>query len=387
MKYDFVNPPSRKGSDCYKYDYVKGDLPMWVADMDFQTAPEIREALIKRVEHGIFGYSIVPEAWNAAYVSFYKDLFNWEINPKDLVFALGVVPILSSSVRALTKAGDNVVIMPPVYNIFYNSIINNKRNPLEVPLVEKEGRYYLDFGAIESAFSRPETSLCIFCNPGNPSARIWSKEEINVLASLARKHNVIVLSDEIHGPITRPGTPYVPFLNAKEDNKDVAFAAISPTKAFNLAGIHTAAMVCPNKEIREKVERQLNTDEVAEPNAFSCVAAISAFNEGREWLKQCNELLFSNRDYAFKFIKENLPSLRAYEGDATYLLWVDCSNVDKEEKRLLTYLEEKCGLVFNGGSHYGKGGEGHFRINLACPRAKLEEGLKRLKQGLEDYAL
>ena len=385
MKYDFENPPSRKGTNCYKYDYVKGDLPMWVADMDFVTAPEIIEALRERVEHGIYGYATIPSSWKKAYKDYYQERYQWSFEEEDIVFALGVVAILSSSVRALTNVGDNVVILPPVYNIFYNSVVNNKRKVLEVPLVERDGHFLVDFGSVEAAFALPETSLCILCNPGNPTARIWSKEELNEFAALARKYNVVILSDEIHGLLTRPGKEYVPFLKAGEHNEDVGFAAISPTKAFNLAGIHTAALVCPSKAIKAKVERQLNTDEVAEPNVFSCVAAEAALTQGKQWLEQCREVLFSNRDYATAFIKENIPGLIPYEGDATYLLWVDHKRVEPDSEKLCQYLEEKEGLVFNVGPHYGKGGEGHLRINLACPRARLEEGLRRLKEGVDSY--
>ncbi|MBQ9457260.1 MAG: PatB family C-S lyase [Bacilli bacterium] len=385
MKYDFSNPPSRRGTSCYKWDSFPGDYQMWVADMDFATAPEIIAAIKARVEHGIYGYAKIPEEWTASYQSFYRDEYQWEIPGEALVFALGVVPILSSSVRALTEAGDNVVILPPVYNIFYNSIVNNKRNVLEVPLVEREGQFYIDFGGIEAAFAQPKTKLCIFCNPGNPVARIWNAQELNELAALAKKYGVIILSDEIHGLVTRPGIPYQPFLTAKKENEEVGFAAISPTKAFNLAGIHTAALVCPNPAIRAKVERQLNTDEVAEPNVFSTVASIAALNQGREWLKQCKEVLFANRDLATAFINDQIPGLYAYGGDATYLLWVNCKDVEPNAEKLLAYLSSTQGLVFNDGAHYGKGGEGHFRINLACPTSRLKEALERLKRGIETY--
>ena len=384
MKYDFENPPSRKGTDCYKWDLFGVPHPMWVADMDFKTAPEIISALRKRVDHGIYGYAIIPDSWRQAYVDFYLRRYGWDFNAKDVVFSLGVVPILSSSVRALTKEGDNVVIMPPVYNIFYNSIYNNNRNALEVPLVDRDGVYYIDFGQIEAAFASPKTTLCILCNPGNPTARIWSKEELNELAALARKHHVIILSDEIHGAVTRPGKKYVPFL-ADKRNEDIAFAAVSPTKAFNLAGLHTAALVCPNDEIKTKVERQLNTDEVAEPNVFSCIAAETAFNEGEAWLDECLRVLFDNRDFATSYINKEIPGLKAYEGDATYLLWVDCSEVEPDAALLLKYIETKKGIVFNDGLHYGQGGQGHFRINLACPKKHLRETLALLKEAIEDY--
>ncbi len=385
MKYDFLNPPSRKGTSCYKWDFFEGDMPMWVADMDFQTAPEVIEALKKRVEHGIYGYAITPPSWAKAYQDFYHDIYHWDFPTEAVVFSLGVVPILSSSVRALTKVGDNVVIMPPVYNIFYNSIRNNGRNIYEVPLKENGDRYDFDYEGLEKAFALESTSLCILCNPGNPTARIWEKEELLALGKLAKKYNVIILSDEIHGPLTRPGKLYVPFLSVDPSFEEFSFTALSPTKAFNLAGIHTAALIAPNKELRAKVERQLNTDEVAEPNVFSCVASTTAFNQGRQWLEELREVLFTNRDIATKYINENIPLLRAYPGDATYLLWVDCGLLEQDSKKLLDYLSKEDGLIFNDGNSYGQGGEHHFRINLACPTAQLEKALKRLHEAVNKY--
>ena len=358
---------------------------MWVADMDFQTAPEIVSALSKRVDHGIYGYAMIPPSWAKAYQDFFHDIYHWDFASEAVVFALGVVPILSSSVRALTEVGDNVVIMPPVYNIFYNSIRNNKREILEVPLLDKGDRYDFDFDGLAKAFALPKTKLCILCNPGNPTARIWSKEELTKLAKLAKENNVIILSDEIHGPLTRPNKLYVPFLSIDPSFASFSYAAVAPTKAFNLAGLHTAAMICPDEALRKKVERQLNTDEVAEPNIFSCIASTTALNQGREWLDQCREVLFDNRDFAYSYIKDEIPGLEPYPGDATYLLWVKCDQVEKNEKALCEYLEKEEGLVFNQGSSYGSGGEGYIRINVACPRARLEEGLRRLKEGVKKY--
>lgn len=202
--------------------------------------------------------------------------------------------------------------------------------------------------------------------------------------ALAKKHHVIVLSDEIHGPITRPGHPYVPMLSLPGAS-EVAYSAISPTKAFNLAGIHTAAIVIPNPEIRKKVERQINTDEVAEPNVFSCVASTAAMNEGREWLDAMNEYVFANRDYAVSYIEKEIPALRPIHGDATYLLWVDCREICDDSREFLAFLREKTGLFLSNGEAYGKGGNGFIRINLAAPRSIVEDGLRRLKEGVEAY--
>lgn len=372
---------NRRHTNSIKWDVGEDELPMWVADMDFKAPPWVIAALRKRVEHGVFGYAMPDEEWANAYVNFYGRHFNWKIDPKDIFFSLGVVPCLSSSVRALCKPGDEVVIFSPVYNIFYNSIRNNGCVIKEVPLLEKGDEFFLDYPSIEKAFASDKAKLCIFCNPHNPVGRIWSKEELRELYDLAKKHNVIILSDEIHGLVTRPGHPYVPFLSL-EGVEDIVYSAISPTKAFNLAGIHTSAIVIPSPEIRKKVERQLNTDECAEPNAFSCIASTAALNEGDQWLAEMNEYVYKNRTFAENFIKNEIPELRVIPANATYLMWVDCRALPDGGKDFAKRAREKTGLFVSEGAAYGKGGEGFIRINLACPRSLVEEGMKRLKKSV-----
>ncbi|MBE6127453.1 MAG: putative C-S lyase [Erysipelotrichaceae bacterium] len=374
----------RRKSGSIKWDVKDNELPMWVADMDFSAPECVRKALAKRVEHGVFGYCMPDEAWAKAYVGFYQRRFGWDIDSKDLIFCLGVVPVLSSSVRALTEVGDKVVLFTPVYNIFFNSILNSKRVPSVVPLIEKDGVYSLDYENIEKAFADEKAKLCFFCNPHNPVGKIYTEEEMAKLLALAKKHNVIILSDEIHGPVSLPGHPYKPMLSIPLSS-EVAYSAISPTKAFNLAGIHTAAIVIPNPEIRKKVERQINTDEVAEPNVFSCVASTAALNEGDEWLDKMNAYVAVSRKYASDYIKKEIPSLRVIDGEATYLLWVDCRKICADSRDFLAFLREKTGLFLSNGEEYGAGGEGFVRINLATSHQNVEEGLRRLKEGVEAY--
>lgn len=385
MIFDFDHLPNRRGTGCYKYDLEPDLLPLWVADMDFAIAPCIQNALAKRIEHPVFGYNIVTKQWREAYTHFYKKRYGWSFEEDDLLFVTGVVPVLSSSVRALTEIGDEVVVMPPVYNIFYNSIRNSSRIIKEVPLLFDGERYHMDYEGLEKAFASNKTKLCFLCNPGNPSARIWSKEEMLRLAELAKKHNVIILSDEIHGPITRPGMMYVPFLSIGDIAKEVGFAAISPSKAFNLAGLQSAAIVVNNPQIKAKVDRQINTDEVAEPNSFALVSTIAALNEGEPWLDEMREYVFANRDFAYDFIKKNIPELKPIKGDATYLLWVDISNVEKDDGSFDQYLRKQEGVFFNAGHVYGKGGEGFIRINLATSREIVTKALLKLQEGVNSY--
>jgi cystathionine beta-lyase len=386
MTYDFDTVINRRDSDSLKWAVDEKTLPMWVADMDFRTAPEIIAALKARVENGVFGYTEPGESWYQAYQSFYADRHHFEISHDWLVFSLGVVPTISSSVRKLTSPGDNVAVFPPVYNIFYNSIVNNGRKPVEIPLLRDGDDFRLDFSGIEQAFSDPKTTFCIFCNPANPVGRIWTKEELTRLGKLAKCYGVTVLSDEIHCDLVAPGKEYVPFLAASSLNQEIGFACVSPTKAFNLAGIHTSAIIIPNPELRAKVVRQINTDEVAEPNVFSCLASTTALTQGREWLDQLRTYLFANRSFAQSYFQANLPLLHLIPGEATYLLWVDCSAlVSDNADGFVDYLRKTTGLYVSKGSSYGLSGAPYFRMAIGCPKAELLDGLNRLKQGVLGY--
>ncbi len=385
MKYDFETIKSRKNTDACKWMVKEGELPLSIADMDFETAPEIKKAIIARAEQGIYGYTEPSDSWYEAYISFYRDYYQVEIKKEWMMFSTGVVPSVSSSVRKLTKEGDNVVVLSPVYNIFYNSIINNNRHVLEVELLYENGEYHIDFESLEKAFSLDKTSLIVFCNPANPVGRIWSKEELIRLADLAYKYNVIVLSDEIHGPITRPGKKYVPFFNVNEHAKMNSVNCLSVTKPFNIAGIQTSLCFVPNPDLYKKVNRQLNTDEVAEPNVFACLSAIAALNDSREWLNEANQVLFSNRDYVSEYIEKNISQISVVKGDATYLLWIDCKKITNNSKDLAAFIREKTGLILTNGDVYGNGGEGFLRMNVAYPRAIIDDALERLKKGIEEY--
>lgn len=382
-KYDFSTIFNRRNTDSLKWNVKENELPLWVADMDFKTCPKIIEALKERVEQGIYGYLEPDDSFFNAYINFYKDRHNVTLNKEELLFSTGVVPTISSTVRKLTEINDNVVILTPVYNIFFNSIVNNSRNVLQVELLREGDEYKIDYEKLEQAFSLEKTKMIIFCNPANPISKIWSKEELINVGALAKKYNVIVLSDEIHAEITRPGFSYTPFFSINDTNRYNSVTAISVTKAFNLAGIHTSLIIVPNEELRKKVSRQINTDEVAEPNILSLVATKAALNDSRDWLDQLREVLFYNRDYVSDYIDKYIPSLHIIKGDATYLLWIDCIKLTSDAKVFNTFLREKTGLFLSDGYIYGKGGESFIRMNVACPISTLKDALNRLKIGVE----
>ncbi len=378
MKFDFDRIIDRKNTGSLKWDIKAGELPLWVADMDFETAPCIKEALKNRVEHGVFGYSIIPSEWADSYVSWWKKRHNFTIDRDSLIFCTGVVPAISSLVRKLTTPAEKVLIQTPCYNIFFNSILNNGRFVLESPLDFDGENYKINFDRLEKDLSDPQVSLMILCNPQNPTGNIWKKEELARIGDLCKKYGVSVISDEIHCDITEPGFNYTPFASVSETCAQISVSCIAPTKCFNIAGINSAAVVVPNPHLRHKVWRALNTDEIAEPNAFAVDATIAAFGQGEEWLTQLNEYLFGNRKYAEKVLAE-IPGnkVKVVKGRATYLLWVKVfqnGDVFAEE------LRRKTGLFINGGAEYGKSGENFVRINLACSRKTLEEAMARFKE-------
>ena len=382
QNYDFDKEVCRRNTNSLKWEAGENELPMWVADMDFQTAPEIHSAIRKRAEHGVFGYTVIPDAWYEAYSRWWKTRHGLNIWKEWLVFCTGVVPAISSIVRKLTTPAEKVLVQPPVYNIFYNSIINNGRQVLESPLCYDGRSYQIDFHDLEKKLSDPQTTLMILCNPHNPVGRIWDRQELEKIGELCRKYHVRVISDEIHCDLTAPGCSYTPFASVSEKCRSNSITCLAPTKAFNLAGLQTAAVVVPDENLRHKVWRGLNTDEVGEPNAFAVEGAIAAFTKGDGWLDALREYVFENKRLAERFIQKEIPFIQAVPSQATYLLWLDCRGLAVPAKQAAELIRAKTGLYLSSGGQYGSGGEGFLRMNVACPRHIMEEGLQRLKRGV-----
>lgn len=387
MTYDFDTPTERRNTNSLKWDVAEGELPMWVADMDFQTAPEIREAIMKRAEHGIFGYSVIPDAWYEAYIQWWKMRHGYTMERDWLIFCTGVVPAISSIVRKLTTPAEKVLIQTPVYNIFFNSILNNGRQVLESPLRYDGKEYRIDFADLEEKLSDPQTALMILCNPHNPTGKIWDRQTLEKIGALCSRHHVTVVSDEIHCDLTDPEESYVPFASVSETCRQISITCMAPTKAFNLAGLQTAAVSVPDEVLRHKVWRALNTDEAAEPNAFAVEAAVAAFTRGADWLDALRDYLYENKKLAEAYIEKEIPDVRAVASQATYLLWLDCSGLIGCGREAAGFLRRETGLYLSEGSQYGDNGADFLRMNIACPRAVLKDGLERLKNGLAAYSV
>ena len=385
MNFHFDRPVDRRNTGSLKWDVQEGELPMWVADMDFQTAPAVREAIRARAEHGVFGYSIVPKEWYQAYISWWEDRHGFTMERDWLIFCTGVVPAISSMVRKLTTPAEKVLLMTPVYNIFFNSILNNGRQALECGLPYDGTEYRIDFEDLERKLADPQTTMMLLCNPHNPIGKIWDRETLARIGALCRKHHVVVISDEIHCDLTAPGRDYVPFASVSEDCRGNSVTCIAPTKAFNIAGLQTAAVCVPNPVLRHKVWRGLNTDEVAEPNAFAVDAAIAAFTRGGEWLDALRVYLEENKTLVKEFVKRELPRLHVVPSEATYLLWVKLGSGESSAEDVAEFIRGKTGLFLSAGNPFGGDGGSFLRLNAACPRTVLEDGLSRLKEGIEAW--
>ena len=383
MAYDFDKIVDRSNTNSMKWNVAEGELPMWVADMDFETAPAIMEAISKRAQHGCFGYTEIPDAWYQAYIDWWKIRHDFTMEKDWLMFCTGVVPAISSIVRKLTTPAEKVLVQTPVYNIFFNSILNNGRQVLESPLVFDGNAYHIDFEDLEKKLADPQTTLMILCNPHNPIGKIWDKATLERIGVLCAKNHVIVLSDEIHCDLTDPGCGYIPFASVSDICRDNSITCIAPTKTFNLAGLQTAAISVPNPVIRHKVWRGINTDEVAEPNAFAVDASIAAFTKGADWLDALRAYIYENKQYAVQYVEEQIPEVEILPSEATYLLWIYCKDLPGNSREIAYRIRKKTGLVLSAGSGFSGDGDRFLRLNIACPRALLKDGMERLKRGVE----
>lgn len=380
MKFDFDKVTDRSGTNSVKWDVKSGELPMWVADMDFMTAPAITDAIVKRAQHGIFGYSTLPDEWYTAYINWWEKRHGVRFEKQEMLFSTGVVPTISCCIRALTEPGDKVLILSPVYYVFYKFIKLNGRTVLDCPLTYQNGQYDIDFGALEKGLADEKTKLMILSNPHNPVGKIWSRDTLAHIGELAEKHGVTVVSDEIHCDLTDPDKEYVPYFSASDKCADNGIVCISPTKAFNLAGIKSSAVVIKDAALRAKVRRELSLDILGEPNAFAVQAAVAAFEQGGEWLDELREYLFANKQAVAQFLENNAPSVNLVASEATYLLWLDCTALGIGSKKLTEHIRSSTGLFLTDGEPFG--GDGFLRLNIACPRAMLMDGLGRLKKAI-----
>ena len=385
MKYNFDEIIPRRGTNSYKWDSA-GDadvLPMWVADMDFRTAPPVVEALRKRVEHGIFGYVRVPDAYYAAVTNWFARRHDWQIEKEWIIYTTGVVPALSAVIKALTAPGDKVMVQTPVYNCFFSSIRNNGCGMIANPLIYRNGTYQIDFADLEQKAADPSVKVLLLCNPHNPAGRVWTKQELTRIGDICIRNNVWVVADEIHCELVFPGHTSIPFASISQEFLMHSVTCTSPSKAFNLAGLQIANIISADTDIRTKIDKAININEVCDVNPFGVEALMAAYNDGEEWLEELKQYLFANYNYLRVYFEEYLPEFPVATLEGTYLVWADCSVLNQSSDETVKTLLEKEKLWVNEGSLYGEAGEGFIRINIACPRQQLIEGLNRLRRALK----
>lgn len=386
--FDFHTVINRRGTNSYKWDIVKEEdvIPLWVADMDFKAAPAILEALKKRVEHGVFGYTLVPDSYYEAIINWFARRHNWQIDRSWIIYTTGVVPAVSCAIKALTLPGEKVLIQTPDYNCFFSSIKNNGCEVAENELVRRGDSYEVDFEDFERQCADEKTTVFLLCNPHNPAGRVWTKEELERMNDICLTHGVRVISDEIHCELVMPGHRFTPFAAISDACRDNSVVLNSPTKAFNIAGLQIANIICADPAMRRRIDRAVNINEVCDVNPFGVAALQAAYNESEEWLDSLNHYIWGNYLALKEFIAKELPRLEVARLEGTYLAWVDIKATGLTSDEAYEKLMKEGRVYVNSGTMYGRrAGEGYLRINLACPRATLLEGLKRMGGVLRQY--
>lgn len=382
MKHNFDEIVERRNTNSYKWDSATSEdvLPMWVADMDFRTAPVIVDALLKRARNGVFGYTKVPAGYYESVINWFRIHHDFVIAKEHILFTTGVVPALSAVIKALTVPGDKVIVQTPVYNSFFSSIRNDECEIVANELMYENGLYSINFNDLEQKAADPKAKLLLLCNPHNPVGRVWTRRELIQIGEICLRNNVLVVSDEIHCDLVYPGHKHIPFASVSKDFSQSSVTCTAPSKTFNLAGIQVANIIAADENVYRKIDKALNVNETCEINAFAVEALISAYNGGNEWLGELKLYLYENYLMLTEFFRAYLPHLKVLPLEATYLVWVDCKALGLKSKEVAgkLLLEEK--VWVNEGTIYGEAGEGFIRINIATRRQLLIKGLEKIRK-------
>lgn len=382
----------RRGTSCVKWDLCENDdmIPLWVADMDFETAPAVRDAVIERAAHGIYGYTHVPDSYYEAVCSWFERRHAWKMTPEQIIYTIGVVPAISAIIDAMARPGDDVVTLNPMYNCFFSSIRNKgcRMSASELVYDRESGHFSIDFEDLERRLAEPKATVMLLCNPHNPTGRVWTREELTRIGDLCLKHGVFVISDEIHCEFEMPGHKYTPYASLGEEYAAACAVCTSPSKAFNIAGLQAANISVCNPEARRKIDRAINDAEICDLGVFGPIAVEAAYNKGEAWLDELNAYIAANYELLREFVDEKLPRLKVAQLEGTYLAWVDCSEVlgenDAEQNAIFSSTTKLCtrlkdyGVWVNPGDMYDCGASCFIRVNLACSRDTLAEALRRI---------
>ncbi len=389
MNYDFDKIIERRGTDSVKYDILKplygadDVVPMWVADMDFEVPDFIREAILERAGHPVYGYTIRPPRFYETIAHWLLRRHDWEVDPSSIDFSPGVVPALVLAVIGFTEPGDKILVQSPVYFPFFSSIENHGRILVNNQLIDNEGTYTIDFRDLENKF-RDGVKMMMFCHPHNPVGRAWNMEELTLLSELAIKYNVLILSDEIHSDLLLFGNKHIPLASIAKEIAERTITCIAPSKTFNLAGLHTSAVVIENRELKKKYERVLENIHVGGGNLFGFVALEAAYKHGDEWLGQVLAYLEGNFNFLKTYLGENAPGIRISDLEATYLAWLHFGFYGLDDKSLMKFMIEKAKIGFVDGPRFGSGGEQYLRMNIATPRSVLKAALEQMVEAMTE---
>ena len=383
MKYNFDKWAGTQNKESVKWSYQEGYLPMGIADMDFETLPEIKEAIIERASRDIFGYSILQDDYKPALINWYEKHHNWEIKEEWLCISPGVSPAIGITIRALANPGDKVILQTPVYPPFFGEITHNGCSIVNNPLILDDEGYHIDFDDLEEKAKDVRVKLLLLCNPHNPVGRVWTKEELKKLGDICLKHNVIVIADEIHGDLVYKGNQYIPFASISEDFARNSITCTAPSKTFNLAGIQVSNIIIPDLKLRTDYEIGRHNIGISRLNVFASSVCTAAYSHGAEWLTEAMEYLENNKNFAIDYIRKNLPKIKVHEPEGTYMLWLDFRSLGLTDEYLHKLIFNEAKLVLNEGHTFGSGGEGFQRMNIACPRSIIKEALERITKVLE----
>lgn len=390
MKYNFDEIIDRNGTNAVKVERCKvlfgteEVLPLWVADMDFRTPDFITDAIRERLNHPLLGYTITPKEYFPTMIKWIYEHHGWEVKPTQIGFVPGVVPGLSYAVQCFTEKGDEVIVQPPVYYPFFNSIAKNGRVIVHNQLVEVDGKYEMDWEDLESKFTE-KTKLFILCNPHNPGGRVWTREELEKLAGICEKHNVLVVSDEIHADMILPGnTPHTPFATVSEWAENHSITYMAMTKVFNMPALISSLFIVPNRELFNHLNDYLGVSEQNQGNIFAFIGALAAVEQGEEWRVQMLDYVQANIEYVDSYLKANVPQVKAMVPEASFLVWLDCADLGfTDTDELHKFISLEAGLGLNKGTIFGPGGEQHVRLNVATPRANLEQAMAQLAEAVK----
>ncbi len=388
MQYDFDREVSRTGTDCYKWDLFHARdgaprlLPMWVADMDFPCPAPVSEALVARAANGIFGYTMKSAAYLDSVVGWMQQRHHWEIKPEWICVTPGVVPALNMLVRTFVAPGEHVLIQPPVYGPFFSAAQSNQAASIPNPLRYANGRYQMDFDDLQEKLRDPQLKMAILCNPHNPVGRVWTRDELTRFGELCLEHGVMVVSDEIHGDLVYRGEQFTPFASLGEAFTQHNIICTAPSKTFNLAGLETSNIIIADADLRTRFEKTLRSDGLGGINSFGLVATETAYRRGEEWLEQLIDYLGDNLRYLEDTFRNEIPQIKVIHPEGTYMIWLDCRALGLDRSALTHLMRDTAGVVLNDGYAFGPQGEGFQRINIACPRSILVEGLERIRSAV-----